>query len=241
VGVPSPVVNNVLLHAPNLGWKAPPLASDLSSALDVKRVRLGNDVNCGALGEAKMGSARDGRSVFAMFIGTGLGGGWVRDGKVHEGSSGFAGEVGHLQVPGLATTCACGQRGCLETVASKRGLERLLGQARLDGKVCLIESLEPLRSKEVERAFRQRCPATTEAVQSMAKHLAWAMNTVAAIVNPDLFVLGGGIGQRLGGDLIPMIDEARRQATFVSSNGPFDVRVGELGPSAVALGAAELA
>jgi glucokinase len=240
VGVPSPVVDNVLLHAPNLSWKNPPLAEDLGKALDVKRVRLGNDVNCGALGEAMLGAARGAQSVFAMFIGTGLGGGWVRNGKVHEGTSGFAGEVGHLQVPGLSSPCGCGQLGCLETVASKRGLVQLLQQARAEGKTCLLESLDPLKSKDVERAFREQCPATTDAFHAMAGHLAWAMNAVAAIINPDVFVLGGGIGQRLGGDLVPMIDRERAQATFVASHGPYEVRVGTLGPAAVAIGAAEL-
>jgi glucokinase len=175
-----------------------------------------------------------------MFIGTGLGGGWVRDGQVHEGRTGFAGEIGHIQIPGQAAPCACGQSGCLETVASKRGLERLLGQARSQGKPCLIEDGSSLRSKEIERAFREGCPSTTEAFHTMAKQLGWAMNTVAAILNPDVFVLGGGIADRLGTDLVPLIDAERRGAGFVAAHGPFEVVVGRLGPAAVAIGAAAL-
>lgn len=240
VGVPGPVVKNVLLHAPNLGWKKPPLEKDLGSALGIDKVRLGNDVNCGALGESLLGAAREGRSVFALFIGTGLGGGFVHRGKVHEGVNGFAGEVGHIQVPGLSGPCGCGQRGCLETVASKRGLQALLTRARAEGKTCLIESLEPLRSRDVDQAFRDGCPATTEAMQSMGRHLGWAMNTVAAILNPDVFVIGGGIGQRLGPELLPIIERERVAASFVAANGPYQVLVGQLGPSAVAIGAAAL-
>lgn len=240
VGVPGPVLDNTLLYAPNLGWRSPPLAKDLKTVLGVDRVRLGNDVNCGALGEARFGAGTGSRSVFAMFVGTGLGGGWVHDGVVHEGACGFAGEVGHMPIPGLSAPCACGQSGCLETVASKRGLERLLAEARALGKPCSIETLTPLRSREVERAFREGCPSTTEAVQDMARHLAWAMNVTAAIVNPDVFVLGGGIGERLGADLVALIDEARASAGFIAAHGPYRVAVGQLGPTAVASGAAAL-
>jgi glucokinase len=240
VGVPGPVVKNVLLHAPNLGWKNPPLVTDLAAALCIEKVRLGNDVNCGALGESLLGVARGSRSVFALFIGTGLGGGFVHRDRVHEGANGFAGEVGHIQIPGLDGPCGCGQLGCLETVASKRGLQALLTHAKSEGKSCLIESLDPLRSRDVEQAFRDGCPATIEAFHAMGKHLAWTMNTVAAIVNPEVFVLGGGIGQRLGADLIPLINQERRGAVFISQNGPYEVRVGTLGPAAVAIGAAAL-
>lgn len=240
VGVPGPVVDDTLLHAPNLGWTRPPLAADLRRGLGVDAVRVGNDVNCGALGEARFGAARGKRSVFALFIGTGLGGGWVHDGQVHEGVSGFAGEVGHVQIPGLQAPCGCGQSGCLETVASKRGLERLLREARERGQACLLEDLERLRSKDIERAYREGCPSTADAFAAMARHLAWSMNAVAAILNPDVFVLGGGIGQRLGAELAPKIDEARAAASFVSAHGPYEIVVGSLGPAAVALGAAAL-
>lgn len=240
IGVPSPVVNNELLHAPNLGWKKPPLARDLGKLLSVSKVRLGNDVNCGALGEAMLGAAKGRQSVFALFIGTGLGGGWVHKGRVHEGVSGFAGEVGHLQIPGELALCACGQVGCLETVASKRGLQRLLKAARERGEPCLIDDLEELRSKALDEAYRDGCPSTTRALSEMARHLAWAMNAIAAVVNPDTFVLGGGIGERVGPDLLPLIEKVRSEAVFVRANGNYDVRIGKLGPASVAVGAATL-
>jgi glucokinase len=240
IGVPSPVVHNEVLHAPNLGWKRAPLARDLAAATGIPHVFVGNDVNCGAVGEATCGAGRGHSSVFCLFIGTGLGGGWVHDGHVHEGVSGFAGEAGHIKVPGHNAKCGCGQRGCLETFASKRGLSRMLKASKEAGKRCLVRSLDQFRSKEIEDAFRAGCPSTTLALEEMAKQLAWAMNTIACVINPNVFVLGGGIGQRLGNDLLPLIQAERQAASFVNANADYQVVIGTLGGTAVAVGAAEL-
>jgi predicted NBD/HSP70 family sugar kinase len=128
----------------------------------------------------------------------------------------------------------------LETLVSKRGLTRLLQEARDRGLPCAIEDLVDLRSKAVDLAFRDGCRSTIEAIETMACHLAWAMNVIASIVNPDVFVLGGGIGERLGSDLLPLIEEHRQTAVFVAANAPYEVRIGELGPAAVAIGASVL-
>lgn len=240
IGVPGPVRHNRLLHAPNLGWSGEHLARDLARATGVGKVFVGNDVNCGALGEATLGAGKDGDSVFALFAGTGLGGGWTVGRRVHEGASGFAGEIGHLMVPGLVAPCSCGQIGCLETVASKKGLAQQFEQAIAEGKPCAVTPPRGFKSKELEDAFHGGCPTTVAAIELMAKNLAWVMNAVACVVNPDTFVLGGGIGERLGTDLLRLIDNYRREAVFVLAHGDYVVKVGSLGGTAVALGAAQL-
>ena len=179
-------------------------------------------------------------AVFAFFVGTGLGGGWVAKGGVHEGCSGFAGEVGHMTIPGQHGVCGCGQLGCLETVASKRGVARMVRDALEAGRRCELQSSENLRSKEIETALRNWCAVTVEVVQAMGQALGWAMNVVACVVNPTVFILGGGVSERLGNDLIPLIERHREDTPFVTSNARYEIKVGQLGGAAVARGAAQL-
>jgi glucokinase len=240
LAVPGPVANNQLLHAPNLGWTAPPLVRDLAEQTGISRISLANDVNCGALGEALVGAGRGARSVFGLFVGTGLGGGWVLDGKVHEGASGFAAEVGHIPVPGQQAPCGCGQLGCLETVVSKRGLIRMIQAAIAAGQRCEITNFEKVKSREIEAALRAGCAATNSAFNELGQHLGWAVSMLACVLDPDVFVLGGGIAERLGQDLLAPIQAARQASPFIAKHTRFEVRVGELEGNAVAVGAAHL-
>lgn len=240
VGVPGPVIDNVLLQAPNLGWHRPNLATDIAELIGIPRVHLANDVNCGTLGEATVGAGGNAPSVFGLFVGTGLGGGWVKDSKVHEGQHGFAGEIGHLRVPGQSAPCGCGQLGCLETLVSKRGLTRLLREAVAAGKPCAIANLDNMRSSELHAAYEAGCSTTIEAVRTLGQHLGWAITTVATVVDPGVFVLGGGVAERLGPYLLPDIEVARQDSPFVQAHTAFEVRLGSLGGEAVAIGAAQL-
>lgn len=240
IGVPGPVINNVLLQAPNLGWSKPNLAADLARLTGVPRVFLANDVNCGTLGEAAVGAGAYSSSVFGLFVGTGLGGGWVRRGKVHEGQHGFSGEVGHLRIPGQHALCGCGQTGCLETVASKRGITRLLREAVAAGKTCAITDFDQLKSSALEAAYLNGCPSTTEAVRTVAQHLGWAITTIATVLDPAVFVISGGVAERLGKFMLPEIEAARQTSPFVLAHAPYEVRLGTLGGNAVAIGAAQL-
>lgn len=240
VGVPGPVIDNVLLQAPNLGWHRPNLAADISQATGIAAVHLANDVNCGTLGEATVGAGGAAPSVFGLFVGTGLGGGWVRDNRVHEGQHGFAGEVGHLRIPGHDAACGCGQLGCLETIVSKRGLTRLLREAVAAGKPCAVSNLDNMRSSELQAAYEGGCPTTIEAVRTLGQYLGWAVTTISTVVDPGVFVLGGGVVERLGKYLLPDIELALQQSPFVQAHTTFEVRLGALGGEAVAIGAAQL-
>src|SRR5690606_7795823 len=156
-------------------------------------------------------------SVFGLFVGTGLGGGWVRSGKVHEGQHGFAGEIGHLRVPGQSAPCGCGQLGCLETLVSKRGLTRLLREAVAAGKPCAIENLENMRSSELHAAYESGCSTTVAALRTLCQYLGWAITTIASVVDPGVFVLGVGDAVRHGPHLLPDIEVARQQSAFVQA------------------------
>ena len=116
VGMPGPVLPElgIIQQAVNLGWEKTDIAKDLSRHFEGLPVAIGNDVNMGALGEASYGCAKGTSSSLAMFVGTGLGGGLVKDGKVINGTHGFAGEIGHIPCPFTTAVCTCGQVGCLK-------------------------------------------------------------------------------------------------------------------------------
>ena len=161
VGMPGPVLpaEGIIQQAVNLGWNTSPIAADLSRHFDGLPVTIGNDVNTGALGEASYGISKGSSSSLALFVGTGLGGGLILDGKAVNGTHGFAGEVGHIPCPFTTAVCTCGQVGCLEMVASKRGLQHYMREAQKEGKDVFLsdDEIDDLRSSAIRRAWEADC------------------------------------------------------------------------------------
>ncbi len=249
LGAPGPIDEGSgdILLAPNLGWGRQALGADLSRRLgrpSDRPVMVGNDVNLGALGEVRAGSARGARSVCAAFIGTGLGGALVIDGCVVNGAHGFGGEIGHVRAPFGDALCGCGQRGCLETVASKTGIARAISEAIASGEPSLISPAAKdgrLRSSEIHRAWSAGCPATVRAMTQAARALAWGLATVGHIVDPEVFVLGGGLIERFGEDLAALVRGFMPEYGVLYQRHAPDVRIAALEDDAVAIGAAFLA
>jgi len=179
---------------------------DLSSALG-RPIRLANDANCLALSEAIDGAAQGARTTFAIILGTGCGGGLVVDGKLIEGASGVGGEWGHIPLPWPDATefegpaCWCGQRGCVETWVSGSGLRR-------DFKT--VTGRELTGEAIVEAADAGDLGAMA-AIERLTQRLARAMAVICNIVDPDVFVLGGGLSNiealydRLPGLIAPFV------------------------------------
>ena len=152
------------------------LAMDLQAALGL-RVLVLNDADCFALAEAASGAGRGCRVVFGVILGTGVGGGLVIDGRVHQGAGGFAGEWGHgsvVQVPLLA--CGCGQMGCLDTVGGARGLERLH----------LALTNEALDVREI-------VAGRAATVETWAQLVGGVLAMVINVVGADVVPVGGGL------------------------------------------------
>ncbi|RST32173.1 ROK family protein [Sphingomonas ginkgonis] len=161
---------------------------DLEVALG-REARLANDANCMALSEAVDGAAAGARSAFAVIIGTGVGGGLVVDGQIVEGSHGITGEWGHVPLPWMTADefpgprCWCGQHGCIETMVSGTGLQAShagLAGHRLDGAA-------------IVQAVHRGDPVATKALDIYVDRLGRALAMIVNIVDPDLFVLGGGM------------------------------------------------
>ncbi len=244
VGVPGPVGadGRTVMGATNLGWPVVAMADDLEAHFPGRRFVLGNDVNVGALGEVRDGCARGEPAVFALFVGTGLGGALVLDGHVVTGRRGLAGEIGHLPAPFGARLCTCGQHGCLETVASKVGIRQALAEARAKGVRCLIpESDKMLRAGALREAYDKGCRATRQAVKHMSRALAWAVVAVTAVAEPSCCVIGGGVGEKFGSELLVGIRQALARYPYFGGAAEFDIRLASLGDHAVAIGATRLA
>lgn len=161
---------------------------DLSQAL-ARPVRLANDANCLALSEAADGAAAGARVTFAIILGTGCGGGLVVDGRLVEGGDGVAGEWGHMPLPwpdadeSPGPQCWCGQKGCLETWVSGTGLQRDF-KARTGRELAGAAIVADALAGE---------PEATAAFERLVDRLGRAMAVICNIVDPDVFVLGGGL------------------------------------------------
>ena len=212
----------------------------MSAALGGIPVQLGNDVDCGALAEARLGAGREYHRVAALFVGTGLGGALCTggaDGKVLQGSHGVLGEVGHVPLWGNARQCACGQIGCLETIASKRGLEHAIREAAARGETCQVSLDERIRSKAVVAALAAGDQVITAAIRDAGRALGWAVAMLAATYDPECVIISGGIGLKCAEFLMPEIQRSYRQHEFFARQAPIAIVSGALGGDAGAIGA----
>jgi fructokinase len=160
-----------------------PLQSDLAAALGV-RVRLANDANCCALAEAVLGAGRGFRVVMGLILGTGVGGGIVVDGRILDGPHGIAGEWGHNPICGESTPCYCGRTGCVETVIAGPALERFY-RGRHGEPAALPEIVVRADGGDVD------AQAT---IARLREKFGEAIAAVINILDPDVIVIGGGVG-----------------------------------------------
>jgi glucokinase len=241
LGMPGPIdtENGVVHIAPNLGWEKKPVANDVKKIIGC-RVVLGNDVNFGALGEATYGAALGTRSSFAAFVGTGLGGGYILNGQLVNGAYGYAGEIGHMRAPFQPALCKCGLMGCLETFASKTGILRLIDEQKKAGTKCLLEMPEDgkPKSSQLRNAYKDNCPATHAAVAQASEALAWGLASVAGTLDPEVFVLGGGVVEALGKEMRKQVLDHFSTYSLLYHKKKPDIRLAALGDDAVAIGAA---
>jgi fructokinase len=201
------------------------LQQDLAHALGTE-VLVTNDANSFALAEAELGAARGARCVFGVIVGTGVGGGIVLGGEIWNGANGIAGEWGHNLLEPDGEPCYCGRRGCVETVLSGPALER--HYARLTG--------SQARLPEILAGHRSGGnTAASQVVNRLCEGFGRALAGVVNVLDPDVIVLGGGVGQIQ--ELYDKGTEALRRNVF-HEEPRLDVRSPQLGDSAGVFGAA---
>ena len=234
-------------HAPNLGLKNFSLKEIFHSRLK-RDIWLGNDGNLGILGEYHYGAGRGFRTLIGYYVGTGLGGGIIIDGKLHCGNSGLAGEFGHAIVREGGRRCGCGHRGCAEAYCSKIAFVKALKKEvyKRGSKTMLPpdkfnRDSRNIKSKQLAKAYAAGDPAVRKVVDKGAFMLGVAAASACAIVAPDCIILGGGVVSSMGTDLYPPFKAGFDQHLFGLDPERVAIRFSTLGDTAVAMGATFLA
>jgi glucokinase len=238
---------STVLFSPNLAWRDEPLKRRLESALDVP-VIIENDANAAAWGEFRYGPARDADDMVFVTVGTGVGGGVVIDGQLLRGSWGVAAELGHMRVVPDGIRCGCGNRGCWEMYASGTALVREARELVRSGSphagtlndACGGDP-ERLTGRDITSAARAGDAAAVELLADLGRWLGEGAASVAAILDPELIVIGGGVSE--AGDLLldPARAAFRRQLTGRGHRPEAAFALATLGNDAGTIGAAALA
>lgn len=237
----------VVLFAPNLAWRDEPLRARLAARLGLP-VTVDNDANAAGWAEHRFGAGRGVRDLVVLTIGTGIGGAVLLGGRLHRGSAGVAGEPGHVRVVPDGRRCGCGNRGCWEQYCSGRAL---VVEAR---EVAGVRPLEAARLLEladgaagditgpvVTEAAREGDPVALECFGVVGRWLGQGLADLAALLDPERFVIGGGVID--AGDLLlgPAREEYAARLVGRGTRPLAPIVAAALGPEAGLVGAADLA
>lgn len=239
VGAPGPIDADGVVHrAVNLGWKTFNVKETLEALINLP-VRAGNDANVAALGEMWMGGGKGYKDLVVVTLGTGVGGGIIVDGRMVSGSTGAAGEIGHIHVDDTETdVCNCGNKGCLEQFASATGITRLANKKLASTDMDSVLRSGEVSAKTVFDAVKARDPLAMEVAEQFGKYLGDALAAVAGVVNPEAFVIGGGVS-KAGEVLIDYIRPHYEKSVFQGSR-EVKFALATLGNDAGIYGAAKL-
>jgi glucokinase len=220
------------------------LGPRVSAAFDGVQVRVNNDVSVGVLGEHRRGAGRPFNNLLGVWVGTGVGGGLVIDGELHDGR-GTAGEVGHMVVKPEGRLCSCGRRGCVEAYAGRARMERRARMLAARGhKTSLFHIMrEHGRERLTSGVYAKALERGDHMTQKLIEDATWALGIGLAsaqnLLDLETIIVGGGLGDRLGQPFVDRIVTQMMPHLFVSANPPAVVRT-ELGDLAGAVGAAVL-
>ena len=215
IGIPGPINSKgEAACAVNLYWGFTPVAQILHDLTGLKAC-AGNDANVAALGEAWKGAAAGSDNVIMVTLGTGVGGGIIVDGKIVAGTHGAGGEIGHvLVVRGEAEKCNCGNHGCLEQYASATGIVRMAKKKlQTETRTTKLTAFDPLTAKDIFDVAKEGDEVALELVDKLCTVLGTALANVAGVVDPEVFVIGGGVS-RAGDILIEGIQKKYSEIVF---------------------------
>lgn len=235
------IPEGIIDFSPNLPFKNVPAKQIMEEKLG-KPVKINNDANVAALGEAWGGAGKGIANCVCYTLGTGVGGGIILNYRLIEGFSGMAGELGHLSiVPDLeAIQCGCGKMGCLETVSSATGIIRMAADAVNRGDKTALAFIETeLNAKNVFDAAKSGDEVAQRIVSRAAYYLGKSMAATAIVVNPQRFIVGGGVSYA-GEYLFNQIRDAFNKFTPDKARDRVEIVAAELGNQAGVVGAAGL-
>jgi glucokinase len=235
-----------VIFAPNLeGWKDVPLKKELEKLLGVP-VFVENDCNISALGVYGAELKSKPRSMVGIFVGTGIGGGLIVNGELYGGFGHTAGEIGHMVLEVSGPKCGCGNKGCLEALASRTAIFQQIKAGVKDGQKTILtemlgDDLEDLRSGDLRKAIRRGDKFVDRIVESAAEYIGIATANLVNILNPEVVVLGGGVIEALADEMMSVIIETARDYAMPGSMEGVEIVPSKLGDSAGITGAAFLA
>lgn len=241
IGVPGPTLDTGYVSiCVNLGWKDKNPANELSELLSIP-VKAGNDANVAALGEMWKGGGEGYLDVVLLTLGTGVGGGIIINGEIAPSHRGVGGELGHITVnPDEEATCNCGNHGCLEQYASATGVVRIANKLLAASKEeSSLRTLETVTAKDVFDAAKAGDHLAVEAVEVLGKYLGLVVANVALTVDPDVFVIGGGVS-KAGQVLIDVITKYYHNFAKIIGDNKAKVVLAKLGNDAGIYGAARM-
>lgn len=215
LGVPGPVGHDGTVYkCVNLGWDVINVETELYKKTGFP-VKARNDANVAALGEMWRGGGKGHEDVVMVPLGTGVGGGIIVGGKILSGVHGAGGEIGHLKMRSDETdTCGCGKKGCLEQYASATGIVRMAKQKlAVETRDTVLGNVEKLTAKDIFDAAREGDIVAGELVDTLCEILGTALANIACIVDPEVFVIGGGVS-RAGAILIEGIQKYFAEKAF---------------------------
>ena len=243
MGVPGMIDSKAgnVIYSNNLRWKDFRIGEKVANLTGL-RVKIANDANVAALGEAKFGAAKDYQNVVMFTLGTGVGGGIVIDGHLFEGNKSAGAELGHATIRMGGEQCTCGRKGCLEAYASATALIRdtkRAMEAHKDSKMWQDGGLDKVTGKTAFD-YKDSDPYAKEVVENYITYLAEGITDIANIFRPEVVLLGGGVCAQ-GDNLVKPLQEKLDRDIFAGELGPkVKILIAELENSAGILGAAAL-
>jgi glucokinase len=234
------------IFAPNLpGWKDIPLKKELEKELGVP-VFAGNDCNVCTLGTFDREYKAKPKNLVGVFIGTGIGGGLVINGDLYAGHNLTAGEIGHMVIEVNGPKCGCGNRGCLEALASRTAIFRKIQSAVKDGQKTILtgmlgDDLADMRSGDLRKAIRKGDKFVEKIVEEAAEYAGIGVANLINILNPEIVVVGGGVIEALENEVMPSLLKAVKEHVMPGTMDGIKIEASKLGDHAGITGAAVLA
>ena len=247
IGAPGAVdsESGKVIFAPNLGWNDVPLKKELEKLLE-RPVFLENDCNVCTLGVYEVELKAKPRDVVGIFLGTGIGGGLILEGKLYSGFNRTAGELGHMVLEVSGPKCGCGNKGCFEALASRTAIFRKIKEAVKEGQKTLLTEmlgpeLEDLRSGDLRKAIKRGDKFVEHIVEEAAEYTGIAVSNLINILNPEVVVMGGGLMEQLEDEMLAIIVETAMDYAMPGTTKGIEIIATRLGDDAGITGGAVLA
>jgi len=247
IGAPGPLDpdTGTIIESANMKLRNFPLGSRLAEAFGCRAI-VDNDVNAGTYGEYRAGAARGARHVLGVFVGTGIGGGIIADGALYHGFSKNAGEIGHIIIDINGPRCGCGNRGCMEALASRTAMTRDLRKAIKRGEKTMLkdklkQETDLVSGGDLGKAYRAGDKLVVKIMNRAARMIGVGIGSLVNVLSPEIVVLGGGVVEAMEDGFVERIDLAVRDVAFDFMTKELKIVRATLGDDAGVTGAAMLA